>query len=1085
MNEYPVKDNVFEKNMNPAKYHKVVCAIDFGTSGTGYSYGFTKPGGDIDLASVFIHAPWPLAGASKTATAVLFNKSTNDVTFGKKAVDEISKVLSKNRANYDFYQGFKMDLYRSKVTKSKAFVKDINTGAERSAVDVIAACFKEVKAAFMSQIKLVMGSEFSIKEQDILWVITVPAIWKDGAKHLMREAARVAGLVDRVESPSLILVLEPEAASIWCLRTNLAKLKKDSIYIVADCGGGTIDVTVHEIIDDDVSRIKEAIPVGGGDWGSTFINKQFFELIKELVGETVYRKFVSETKDYMKMQEKFESLKVSFEGDGNESMIQMSRMLTGDADGLHKAINNYNAKNLTDLDFDDEEEDLILTESVVLKLMEASITKTVSHLESIVKKSKASTIFLVGNFANSKPLQRALKKNLGPSVTLIVPPLPGTCVANGAVILGNNPRLIDQRISRTCYGVSEIKLFKPTIHSDSPYMNKLVRNNKEYVCNAMDWFITSGESIQVGKTITRKYYGRVGDTSLTVHFYQSEGTGGVYSKDPKNQFLGSITTSGLNSVEISKTGVVHHILFGSAEIFTTVYRVIVILFGQTLLTLLTSFKQRKVFIRNILHTQKAYKLTQPFEKLMMVFTLPLHRESQLDFSAPQDYSTTFEFDEEEADFAEDDDEFSVYLNDSKRVSLLNSQKSKKSATAAAEPLSPAAVRSSIASISEYFRKSLSPRTSKEVGSSTQNSSGWFSFQNGGSLELQTHDTFQSINLKSVETGYANVQHADNGDDDSALTINELNDGIDDVFHADPPSLSQILPSLVTMAVANLILPVIIYYVVAGLLKASQILGLVLSAIPPTIEAVHNVVSRRRIDAIATVVVSSILMNIGILVITSNVTVGLLRESFITLIFGMVFLLSTTPWVILYLFLLEVVRKNVFRMSQSYDPSQDATDLNISKNLVFFLMRELGGSNSDIHTQSKIAYFDNLWERSVSFRIATRALSKVWGVTLLLEAVTRCVLAILLQNYSIELFLILSPSLFALTFGLLIIGTIWYIQRVIRRESYDENSGVRDKDRVQERLNGLVKNKLRNSGERKSSGIPRSSRIQDDAERLIN
>lgn len=32
-------------------------------------------------------------------------------------------------------------------------------------------------------------SKLGLTEKDFLWIITVPAIWTDGAKHFMREAA--------------------------------------------------------------------------------------------------------------------------------------------------------------------------------------------------------------------------------------------------------------------------------------------------------------------------------------------------------------------------------------------------------------------------------------------------------------------------------------------------------------------------------------------------------------------------------------------------------------------------------------------------------------------------------------------------------------------------------------------------------------------------------------------------------------------------------------------------------------------------------------------------------------------------------
>lgn len=82
-------------------------------------------------------------------------------------------------------------------------------------------------------------------ETDVLWVLTVPAIWDDSAKLLMRQAAVAAGL--EMEDGQLMLALEPEAASLWCLASGGVSLEKDDVYMVVDCGGGTVDITVHQV----------------------------------------------------------------------------------------------------------------------------------------------------------------------------------------------------------------------------------------------------------------------------------------------------------------------------------------------------------------------------------------------------------------------------------------------------------------------------------------------------------------------------------------------------------------------------------------------------------------------------------------------------------------------------------------------------------------------------------------------------------------------------------------------------------------------------------------------------------------------
>ena len=59
-------------------------------------------------------------------------------------------------------------------------------GNRMEAVKVFAAAIKFLKDHLMKQLKQRIDT---ILEQDINWVLTVPAIWNDGAKQFMKEAA--------------------------------------------------------------------------------------------------------------------------------------------------------------------------------------------------------------------------------------------------------------------------------------------------------------------------------------------------------------------------------------------------------------------------------------------------------------------------------------------------------------------------------------------------------------------------------------------------------------------------------------------------------------------------------------------------------------------------------------------------------------------------------------------------------------------------------------------------------------------------------------------------------------------------------
>ncbi|RUS25758.1 hypothetical protein BC938DRAFT_471710 [Jimgerdemannia flammicorona] len=91
----------------------------------------------------------------------------------------------------------------------------------------------------------ILTEKRSCSEMDVFWVLTIPAIWDDGAKLLMRKAAVAAEL--EKEDGQLMFALEPEVASLWCLASGLISLKENDVYIIVDCGGGTVDIAIHEV----------------------------------------------------------------------------------------------------------------------------------------------------------------------------------------------------------------------------------------------------------------------------------------------------------------------------------------------------------------------------------------------------------------------------------------------------------------------------------------------------------------------------------------------------------------------------------------------------------------------------------------------------------------------------------------------------------------------------------------------------------------------------------------------------------------------------------------------------------------------
>jgi hypothetical protein len=92
-------------------------------------------------------------------------------------------------------------------------------------------------------------------------------------------------------SDRLELALEPEAACIACEAENPA-LENGDTFMVLDCGGGTVDITMHRVAQKTPDLLlDELCSPSGGPWGSTFIDAEFEKFVEKLIGTEAFRRF--------------------------------------------------------------------------------------------------------------------------------------------------------------------------------------------------------------------------------------------------------------------------------------------------------------------------------------------------------------------------------------------------------------------------------------------------------------------------------------------------------------------------------------------------------------------------------------------------------------------------------------------------------------------------------------------------------------------------------------------------------------------------------------------------------------------------
>ncbi|NXJ67644.1 HS12B protein, partial [Rostratula benghalensis] len=187
-----------------------VVAIDFGTSYSGYCFSLAS--GIEQIRQVYWGAEYGFK-TPKTPTCILFNQKQEFKKFGYDAVMKYKSLPSNEANSWYFFQNFKMQLYNTKITTTME-LKACN-GKTLPAMVVFSESLRYLKDHVLETIQEA-SFQTVCNQEDITWVITVPAIWHTAARQFMRLAAKKAGLISDMISEKLIIALEPEAASLWC-----------------------------------------------------------------------------------------------------------------------------------------------------------------------------------------------------------------------------------------------------------------------------------------------------------------------------------------------------------------------------------------------------------------------------------------------------------------------------------------------------------------------------------------------------------------------------------------------------------------------------------------------------------------------------------------------------------------------------------------------------------------------------------------------------------------------------------------------------------------------------------------------------
>lgn len=473
---------------------KVVIAIDFGTSRSGYAYAFTAN------PKIVGRTEWPgqKVPYCKTLTHLLYDPDQSVLAWGWEAKRVLAEEIQFfDSTDYRFFEKFKMRL-REHHLNSQA-----RSDQEPSALNLTIDYLRLLKDLALED---VMGATAGhLQDQEILWCLTIPAIWTDAEKGLMRQAAQKAGLIKpgTSEDDCLLLVLEPEAAAIHCLNRerfnpDKAQLEVGHHFMIVDAGGGTVDITVHKILSD--WRLEEIVPGSGGAYGSTYIDDEFKKYLEQRLGKEVIQQYEEEEPvGFLKMIEEWESQKCDFNpqrsGQSTNFPIPTS---------LYKLLSRKYPDVLQRLANEQmgADEYIYLDTPTMTQIFMPVIDGLIQVVENqfnILGQQQCDFIFLVGGFSSSPFLQHYIRKHFADRVKkIVIPPFPGAAIVEGAVAYGLNQAVIPVRRSRFTYGCSTSKPFES---GRDPEEKKIFSTYTGgwYCENRFDIFVTAGESVRAGK----------------------------------------------------------------------------------------------------------------------------------------------------------------------------------------------------------------------------------------------------------------------------------------------------------------------------------------------------------------------------------------------------------------------------------------------------------------------------------------------------------------------------------------------------------------------------------------------------------
>jgi hypothetical protein len=317
---------------------------------------------------------------------------------------------------------------------------DADTGYVSDCMALMVARFEYLK-------RFTLSGTLDIPENQILWVVPVSTSRGHRATTFLRQAALQARLVEYEHSNKLLLVPEPEAASlgIWDSLPEVNLLEEGDRFLTLHCGGSLVEIVVYEVVTLSPPSLKAvSTPVSLMAAGeSVWLN--FLGFLMALLGEQNYHARVCGLK---LIQQSFARMSEFYDPRDEPGRLVIADFLATNEEGV-KLMLAYNATHQDhplNMTASARNGAVFMPRELMLSFYEPRLSAMVKAIHKMLTEvPNIKQILMTGGFSDSKVVQQRMMQEFHlqhGGVRVALPPMkvPGhtsaasLAVAKGAVL---------------------------------------------------------------------------------------------------------------------------------------------------------------------------------------------------------------------------------------------------------------------------------------------------------------------------------------------------------------------------------------------------------------------------------------------------------------------------------------------------------------------------------------------------------------------------------------------------------------------------------------------------------------------------